>query len=425
MRDIEKMRTTWGKHLVKKKGNSGRKSENRKYFGQYAEPLFDIPLANIVPCLLHVTMSIVKLLRKILLGLIRFHTPALEAFEKSLAHPALKIKVYKPKQASISLTERLKKTRFSRVNSLSLIKNQEIVLECIDLLPAEYKTLGEQVRKAWRQGLCLLAVASNPDPELTIKEGDWKKCAIKFAETILSVTDSVKITSYLHCFAYHLGFYLEKYSGIERLGNYSTEGNIKWIKEALKNSSSHFGGKNDPDACFAQLLQLHYRSQESFKKNLPRVESDHHWSCTLKAPMTLQSALFDGAPISKKVENPLSGTKKNFGPTTSSPLATTVTPKQLPTHTTSVSYPAVPVLRKLPFSFPKQTSIGNQLPLPPLIPSARRPSLAVSEIQTNLSQSKPTTIDSPLRFCQICKGSVSADGKCEDPDSSCSNQKAP
>ena len=46
-------------------------------------------------------------------------------------------------------------------------------------------------------------------------------------------TNYVELTTSKHCFIYHIGYYLEMFSGIERLGNYSVEGNIKWIKKAL------------------------------------------------------------------------------------------------------------------------------------------------------------------------------------------------
>ena len=57
---------------------------------------------------------------------------------------------------------------------------------------------------------------------------------------------------------------MERYSGIEKLSNYSTEGNIKWIKQMLHSSTTHFGGK-EGDLCWCQLLR-------SSAKRIPYVD---------------------------------------------------------------------------------------------------------------------------------------------------------
>ena len=285
-RDIDNMNTMWNSEISKKTTRS-RKSANHMFAGQVGEPLFSIPFSNIIPCMLHVTMSIAKLLRKILLQIIGNCKEAMGALEKSLCHKDLNIKLYKsakPEHEKMSLEQRLKKTRFSRVNSISMLKNQEIVLECLAKLEAEYTDKANRLKEVWKQALCLLAVAS--DPAESTKELDWKNCAKLFAKDFQKLATNSNITSYLHCFVYHIGYYLEKYSGIEKLANYSTEGNIKWIKDSLSSSTAHFGGKNS-DHCWAQLLQKHYRSQISFKKTLPQDNRNKHWSSTLTASMSL------------------------------------------------------------------------------------------------------------------------------------------
>src|SRR3990167_9818232 len=84
-------------------------------------------MTDIVQCLLHIAIGIVKLLRKLLLEVLRSHTPAVVAFAKSLAHPDVNINMYEAnaKPVATPLMERLEKTRFSFAHSLSLLKHHE------------------------------------------------------------------------------------------------------------------------------------------------------------------------------------------------------------------------------------------------------------------------------------------------------------
>ena len=61
-RNIQSMKDTWD--VIKKDPLSKRKSSAKNHVGQVNEPLFYVPLTQIIPCNLHLTMSIVKMLRK-------------------------------------------------------------------------------------------------------------------------------------------------------------------------------------------------------------------------------------------------------------------------------------------------------------------------------------------------------------------------
>ena len=286
-RDIHVMKERW--LSIKDTSLSTRKRTAKERDGLYAEPLFALPLTQIIPCNLHLTMSIVKMLRKHLVMNIRGFPAAAEELEKALKE--IGIKVYKPKDSQkMSLEERLKKTRFSRPNSLNLLKNCEIVLRCLDRLPPSYAAFGKNTKIMWEQALVLLAWAS--DPEAEIDEQTWMYCAKQFASWFVDMTHKKKVTSYLHCFVYHYGYFLEQYGRIEGLANYSIESNMKWMKERIQRSTNHAGGRKGDMDCWRQLLQLHFRSQDTMKAKLPQGNRKT-WTSSLESSQKSISDIFD------------------------------------------------------------------------------------------------------------------------------------
>ena len=125
------MESNWTNNLSKIDNINSRKRQAKDYQGQYNCPIFKISLKNIIPCNLHGTISIIKLLKKILLHTLEGNTKGLEILIQKLEES--KIKVYKAsKGCDITLEERIKKTQFFRVNSLMMLKNYDKILECLD-----------------------------------------------------------------------------------------------------------------------------------------------------------------------------------------------------------------------------------------------------------------------------------------------------
>ena len=167
----------------------------------------------------------------------------------------------------MTLAERLDKTKFSRVNSISLIKNQETLLKCLTPLEKNFPNRVILTRKVWNQAEMLLAIASADRFELTADK--WKLYATEFATNLVKLYSEKCVTSYLHCFVYHYGYWLEKFGAIEKLGNYSIETNVKWVKDNYARASNHGGGVAGSDSApLAQLLSKHFRMQRTFKKDL-------------------------------------------------------------------------------------------------------------------------------------------------------------
>ena len=142
------------------------------------------------------------------------------------------------------------------------------------------ETLKQDIIHMWKLALILLTIASAPKPNVT--EEKWMIMAKQFAKSVEKVNYKHTTTSYLHCFVFHYGYYLQHFGQIEGLGNYSIECNVKWMKTNLRLSTNGQGGRKGDIDCWRQLLQKHFRTQEKFKKDIAKVkESNKSWTCSL------------------------------------------------------------------------------------------------------------------------------------------------
>lgn len=79
---------------------------------------------------------------------------------------------------------------------------------------------------------------------------------------LLTETFSKKeITPYFHVLIYHVGFFREKFGGLERFGNFGIENRHQWNKLAIPTGTSHFSQHGEP-----LPLQLLKRSAREMKQ---------------------------------------------------------------------------------------------------------------------------------------------------------------
>mmetsp|Transcript_7069 Transcript_7069/g.10817 ORF Transcript_7069/g.10817 Transcript_7069/m.10817 type:complete len:113 (-) Transcript_7069:216-554(-) len=80
-----------------------------------------------------------------------------------------------------------------------------------------------------------------------------------------------RVTTYLHVFVYHVGYFLVTFKDLEAVSNFSTEGTIQWVKVQTRNATSKFGGRNQQEnSSTVQTLKKHNRLQPSFKQDLQK-----------------------------------------------------------------------------------------------------------------------------------------------------------
>lgn len=81
-------------------------------------------------------------------------------------------------------------------------------------------------------------MASQETVKITAKE--WRDKARVFGANFTKLYTKEAVTPYLHCFIYHVGFYLEEYGALDIFGNYGTEGRIRSNKRMISRSTNGF-----------------------------------------------------------------------------------------------------------------------------------------------------------------------------------------
>lgn len=285
-RDIEKMLQFSVKNLP-----STRKAQAKKNCGQWEIPLFDLPLSVVVPCVLHLSMSMVKMMLRLLVSHIAQHAAAVAKFIQVLTSD-LKLKLLESQ--TLSFSDRVQKSKWNRPELLKILESYEKLLTCFDepdpttgrSVQQMFPELSTLLRKLFQQLWYLLSIAcSDRSDNSSLTEAEWKRLAKQFARGVTSFSIPEKTTTYLHVFVYHIGYFYCKYDSLERVSNYSIEGTVKWVKRQIASASSHFGGRNQTSTSTSQqVLEKHNRMQPIMKQKLKKKirKSDKNWHHKIK-----------------------------------------------------------------------------------------------------------------------------------------------
>jgi hypothetical protein len=189
-----------------------------------------------------------------------------------------KVKLMDPGGKKWTIWKRIKKSRLNRNDYLKIWKHWHLFLEKV------LNTALNRLRVAMNREtvvdvsnllipLMNLALHYNPKEHGFISEAQWREDARKYATSFVKRYGEKEVTSYIHEFVYHHGFFMEKYSSLEKFANYSIEGCHRENKKSLALSTNGFGGvgKTPEHSAAVQLLQVHtmIRSNETLqtKKN--------------------------------------------------------------------------------------------------------------------------------------------------------------
>ncbi|KAL6040078.1 Calreticulin [Balamuthia mandrillaris] len=118
----------------------------------------------------------------------------------------------------------------------------------------------QRVRTVWRtfHRVCTLAMQEN----VCITEERWKEEARKFLFAFLNVWPATNITTYIHIFVDHLGYWLEKEGCVEMFSNFPIESTHNTLQRMVRESTQGFSGKNTGDCLLPKQL-LEKRSLET------------------------------------------------------------------------------------------------------------------------------------------------------------------
>ena len=93
----------------------------------------------------------------------------------------------------------------------------------------------------------------------------WKRKALEFAKAFVQEYERQEVTTYLHIFVYHVGFYVEKYGSLERFANYGIEGLHAKNKKVVKMAT--FGYKKGAEVT-KQELEYSHRMEHYCRSNI-------------------------------------------------------------------------------------------------------------------------------------------------------------
>jgi hypothetical protein len=96
---------------------------------------------------------------------------------------------------------------------------------------------------------------------VTITEEEWLDEARPFGQAFCTAYGRKQVTTYMHIFVYHYGFFLQTYHGIEKFANYALEGKHRVTKRTLARATSGFGGKGGEPKAARQQLQALLRAE--------------------------------------------------------------------------------------------------------------------------------------------------------------------
>src|SRR3989344_4371557 len=282
--------------LVKKIENG---EEEKSTYGIISTPILDFPVKQVVPCNMHCLMAILrKLVCRTSSGVVVYlmlafdlhvcvnqvnllgediagNDKAVTEFERILREEC-KVKLAGKKKTNLTLVERLKRSRyihtissvwstyktyqliaFARLNRpdfLHILTNYEHFFSYLDTI-ATGETINrvKKARKVWQLFYPLACLTVQARVEITAKE--WKKMAIKFGKVFVDVYPREDVTTYIHIFVYHYGYFLEHYHGLEKFANFALEGKHSVVKRILARGTSHFSHGPAEAAC-QQLCAL-------------------------------------------------------------------------------------------------------------------------------------------------------------------------
>jgi hypothetical protein len=114
----------------------------------------------------------------------------------------------------------------------------------------------EKTEKIWELYYKLLTLAMQSNVQ--INEEEWIAEAIPFGQVFVDRYCAEEITTYIHIFIYHIGFFLAKFNSVEKFANYAIEGMHSVNKTNQRHQTSNF--KNTPNSNITkQQLQITFR----------------------------------------------------------------------------------------------------------------------------------------------------------------------
>lgn len=255
---------------------SGKKSYARVNQGIMGAPIFTFKLDHIIPCNLHCGMGIIRKLLALLVSLIGGKNQQIDSKIEAV-FAEIKLTLFKPKEGEqMAMDKRVKKSKFNRPELLRILKNKEKFLQVLLDSAGDNREMidfATRVQLVWESFHKLYSLAVQPKVAITQRE--WQTMARDLGRQWVSAFGESEVTTYLHIFIYHFGFFLEKYSSIERFANFAIEGTVGKTKKNLQNATSGFKSTEGQHSAAAQQLEVSFRNEKHALSGLLKDPRKH------------------------------------------------------------------------------------------------------------------------------------------------------
>ncbi len=112
---------------------------------------------------------------------------------------------------------------------------------------------------------------------INISEEEWKAQGRSLGQAFVAAYTQEDVTTYLHIFVYHYGYFLATYDGIEKFANFDLEGKHSVIKRILAHSTSGFS--YGPSETARQELSALLRAEvHALTAALPPTSTKTSWA---------------------------------------------------------------------------------------------------------------------------------------------------
>ncbi|GAM29501.1 hypothetical protein SAMD00019534_126770 [Acytostelium subglobosum LB1] len=188
------------------------------------DPIFKfMRMTLILPDTLHLLMSQVKLMTKMLLLSVndpRFGREVLNHF-KSIG---ITMRQMQPNEDILTT---FAGSRLNYEQCLKILNKKDGLLAIYKRYCNEGDEYADKVKLLWDQCYTLLGMCVKRKSKVT--EQEWLEYAKVFGKNFVSLYPKTYVSSYMHVLVYHIGYFLEKYSNLDRFANFAIECLKDWF----------------------------------------------------------------------------------------------------------------------------------------------------------------------------------------------------
>ncbi|KAL6048928.1 hypothetical protein QOT17_020767 [Balamuthia mandrillaris] len=229
-----------------------RRSKATDHHGQVLEPVLFLNPMQVIPDLLHLLMGVVRKLINKTIELAAERPRLQQLFVERMAG----IGIYLiPAASGVGFKKRIKDSRLNRREHLIILENHTFILADLEEgMPrrAPIRTTLPRVRQVWaafHQTACLAM-----QEKLSITDEEWKQEAKVFLQAFIQAWNGRDVTTYIHVFVDHLGYWLEREGSVEKFSNFGIETTHADLKRMMTQSTQGFAGINSGDCSLPQQL---------------------------------------------------------------------------------------------------------------------------------------------------------------------------